>query len=60
MTIMIMKKEKGKRRLSKDYVFYGLLIFISALAPLVSYAGVSLIYPGSTLTGGINTSPPIT
>lgn len=57
---MSIKKEKGKRRLSKDYVFYGLLIFISALAPLVSYAGVSLIYPGSTLTGGINTSPPIT
>ena len=37
-----------------------LLIAIALLAPVVSYAGVSLIYPDSTITSDANTSPPIT
>ena len=45
---------------SNDAIFYAIVIAISFLAPLVSYAGVSLIYPNSTLTSNVNTSPPIT
>ena len=43
-----------------DAVLYVLLIVIAILAPVVSYAGVSLIYPDSTITTDVNTSPPIT
>jgi len=50
-------KEKSKRL---DYLLYLLLIGIALLAPLISYAGVSLIYPGSLFTSGVSTSPPIT
>jgi hypothetical protein len=41
-------------------LLYVLLVAISLVAPLVSFAGVSLIYPGSTITANVNTSPPIT
>jgi hypothetical protein len=50
-------KQKSKRL---DYLLYLLLIGIALLAPLISYAGVSLIYPGSLFTSGVSTSPPIT
>ena len=43
-----------------EKILYVLLIAISIMAPIVSYAGVSLIYPESTITSDVNTSPPIT
>jgi len=46
--------------LRSETVLYALLIAISLLAPLVSYAGVSLIYPSSPITANVNTSLPIT
>jgi hypothetical protein len=36
------------------------LIGIALLVPTISFAGVSLIYPDSTFTTDVNTSPPIT
>lgn len=45
---------------NKERILYVLLVAISLLAPVVSYAGVSLIYPDSTLTSDVNTSPPLT
>ena len=51
----------GKRRSKRlDYLLYALLVGIALLAPLVSYAGISLIYPSSQLTSGVNANPPIT
>ena len=53
--------EKPRRNwLKRDNLIYVILIFISITAPLVSYAGVSLIYPNSDITSNVNTSPPIT
>lgn len=43
-----------------EYILYAILVAISLISPLVSYAGVSLIYPSSTLTASVNTNPPIT
>lgn len=43
-----------------DYLLYVLLVGVALLAPLVSYAGISLIYPSSQLTADVNVSPPIT
>ena len=47
-------------KLSRDALLYTIVVLISFLAPLVSYAGVSLIYTSSTITGNVNASPPIT
>ncbi len=44
----------------KDNLIYIILICISITAPLISYAGVGLIYPSSTILSNVNTSPPIT
>jgi len=50
----------GKLALKKiDYLLYVLLVGVALLAPLVSYAGISLIYPGSRFTSDVSTSPPI-
>ncbi len=60
---MDMNQKKGNgamRWLRKDNLIYLILICISITAPLISYAGVSLIYPSSTITGNVNTAPPIT
>ena len=43
----------------REYVLFILLIGISIAAPLISYAGVSLIYPDSTISTDVNTNPPI-
>jgi len=51
---------QGKRRSKRlDYLLYLLLIGVALLAPLVSYAGISLIYPGSQFTSSVVTTPPI-
>ncbi len=42
-----------------DYLLYVLLVGIALLTPLVSYAGISLIYPSSEFTADVAT-PPIT
>jgi len=44
----------------REALLYALLIGIALLAPTISFAGVSLIYPDSTFTANVNTSPPIT
>lgn len=49
-------KQKSKRL---DYLLYVLLLGIALLAPLISYAGVSLIYPGSQFTSDVSVNPPI-
>jgi hypothetical protein len=46
--------------LNRDNLIYIILICISVTAPLISYAGISLIYPVSTMTADVNLSPPIT
>lgn len=48
------------RKLISEPIFYGLLIIISLLAPLASYASISLIYPNSMIASSVNASPPIT
>jgi hypothetical protein len=58
------KPDKNKRLklswLTRENLIYITLIGISISAPLVSYAGVSLIYPNSTMTSDVVSSPPIT
>jgi hypothetical protein len=46
--------------MKKEAILYILLIGIALLVPTISFAGVSLIYPDSTFTTDVNTSPPIT
>jgi hypothetical protein len=46
--------------MKKETILYILLIGIALLVPTISFAGVSLIYPDSTFTTDVNTSPPIT
>ena len=46
--------------INKEYLPYALLILISLMAPLITYAGVSLIYPSSDITANVKTSLPIT
>lgn len=36
------------------------LIGVAVTGPMVAYAGVSVVYPESTTTGDIDTSPPVT
>lgn len=43
-----------------ESLLYILLIVIAIMAPIVSYAGISLIYPDSTITTDVNTNPPVT
>lgn len=45
--------------MKKELILIALLATISVLAPMVSYAGVSLIYPSSQITNNVNTNPPI-
>jgi hypothetical protein len=54
------ERTRARTWLSRDNLIYVILVCISITAPLVSYAGVSLIYPSSTATSNVNTSPPIT
>ena len=55
------KNERSKLSwLNRNNLIYITLVCISISAPLVSYAGVSLIYPSSTITSSVNSSPPIT
>lgn len=58
------EEKKAKRRwlnssLRRESVFYILLVAISLTAPLISYAGISLIYPSSTITSSVAATPPI-
>ena len=46
--------------MKKEAILYALLIGIALLVPTISFAGVSLLYPDSTFTTDVNTSPPIT
>ncbi len=46
-------------KIQKEHILYILLIGISIGAPLISYAGVSLIYPDSTISADVNTNTPI-
>ena len=44
----------------KSVTLGALLIAIAVTGPLVAYAGISVIYPGSQKTFDINTTPPVT
>jgi hypothetical protein len=44
--------------MKKEAILYILLISIALLVPTISFAAVSLIYPDSTFTTDVNTSPP--
>ena len=48
------------KSIHSDLLLYVLLIAISISAPAISYSGVSLIYPDSSITANVNASPPIT
>ena len=48
------------KKIHSETYLYILLVAIAIMAPLVSYAGVSLIYPDSTITNNVNANPPIT
>jgi hypothetical protein len=50
---MIMKSKK-------QLYLYAILGSIALIVPLFSYAGVTLIYPSSTTTVNVSSSPPIT
>jgi hypothetical protein len=54
------KEMKQMSKIGKESLMYILLAAITVMAPLISYSGVSLIYPNSQITSGVNTSPPIT
>ena len=59
--VNIMQKGSNRKKWARsELALYVLLILISLTFPLLSYAGVSLIYPPSTITADVNQNPPIT
>lgn len=52
-------KERGKRK-RRAWLLGSLLFLVAVIGPAVTYAGVSVIWPSSTHTADVNTSPPLT